>query len=58
MAIRRAVLVIADIGGYTHYMNWNRAHLANAQRTVAVDLASSAVTPTVPEQGFFHRLPA
>jgi hypothetical protein len=24
VAIRRAVLVIADIGGYTHYMQWNR----------------------------------
>ncbi|MGH3554886.1 MAG: DUF2652 domain-containing protein [Mycobacterium sp.] len=35
MAIRRAVLVIADISGYTHYMNWNRMHLAHAQRTVA-----------------------
>lgn len=35
MAIRRAVLVIADIGGYTHYMQWNRTHLAHAQLTVA-----------------------
>jgi Protein of unknown function (DUF2652) len=35
MAIRRAVLLIADIGGYTHYMNWNRTHLAHAQQTVA-----------------------
>ncbi|OBH07039.1 hypothetical protein A5696_01435 [Mycobacterium sp. E2699] len=35
MAIRRAVLLIADIGGYTHYMNWNRTHLAHAQLTVA-----------------------
>jgi hypothetical protein len=35
MAIRRAVLVIADIGGYTHYMHWNRMHLAHAQLTVA-----------------------
>jgi uncharacterized protein DUF2652 len=35
MAIRRAVLVIADIGGYTRYMNWNRTHLAHAQLTVA-----------------------
>jgi len=34
MAIRRAVLLIADIGGYTNYMNWNREHLAHAQRTV------------------------
>ncbi|HEX5254556.1 MAG TPA: hypothetical protein VFW69_11895 [Mycobacterium sp.] len=24
MAIRRAVLLIADIGGYTRYMQWNR----------------------------------
>jgi hypothetical protein len=35
MAIRRAVLLIADIGGYTRYMRWNRMHLAHAQRTVA-----------------------
>lgn len=35
MAIRHAVLLIADIGGYTHYMHWNRKHLAHAQQTVA-----------------------
>jgi len=35
MAIRHAVLLIADIGGYTNYMNWNRTHLAHAQQTVA-----------------------
>lgn len=35
MTIRRAVLLIADIGGYTHYMQWNRTHLAHAQLTVA-----------------------
>jgi hypothetical protein len=35
VAIRRAVLVIADIGGYTNYMQWNRMHLAHAQLTVA-----------------------
>ncbi len=35
MAIRRAVLVIADISGYTRYMQWNRTHLAHAQLTVA-----------------------
>jgi hypothetical protein len=35
MAIRRAVLLIADIGGYTHYMHWNKTHLAHAQQTVA-----------------------
>jgi hypothetical protein len=40
MAIRRAVLVIADIGGYTDYMNWNRMHLAHAQLTVAKLLES------------------
>ena len=40
MAIRRAVLLIADIGGYTHYMNWNRTHLAHAQLTVAALLES------------------
>jgi Protein of unknown function (DUF2652) len=40
MAIRRAVLLIADIGGYTHYMHWNRTHLAHAQQTVAQLLES------------------
>ncbi|MGH3971281.1 MAG: DUF2652 domain-containing protein [Mycobacterium sp.] len=40
MAIRRAVLLIADIGGYTHYMNWNRLHLVHAQLTVATLLES------------------
>lgn len=40
MAIRRAVLVIADIGGYTQFMNWNRMHLAHAQLTVAALLES------------------
>src|SRR5262245_44627326 len=35
MAIRRAVLLIADIGGYTRYMHWNRIHLTHAQPTVA-----------------------
>jgi len=40
MAIRRAVLLIADIGGYTDYMNWNRMHLAHAQQTVAALLES------------------
>jgi hypothetical protein len=40
MAIQRAVLVIADIGGYTQYMNWNRMHLAHAQLTVAALLES------------------
>lgn len=35
MTIRRAVLLIADIGGYTHYMSWNRMHLTHAQQTVA-----------------------
>ncbi len=35
MAIRRAVLLIADIGGYTRYMNWNRLNLAHAQWAVA-----------------------
>ena len=35
MAIRRAVLLIADIGGYTNYLQWNRMHLAHAQLTVA-----------------------
>jgi len=34
------VLVIADIGGYTNYMNWNRLHLAHAQQTVAELLES------------------
>lgn len=40
MAIRRAVLLIADIGGYTNYMNWNRLHLIHAQLTVATLLES------------------
>jgi hypothetical protein len=40
VAIRRAVLLIADIGGYTHYMHWNRTHLAHAQQTVAQLLES------------------
>jgi Protein of unknown function (DUF2652) len=40
MAIRRAVLLIADIGGYTRYMHWNRMHLAHAQLTVATLLES------------------
>jgi hypothetical protein len=40
MAIRHAVLLIADIGGYTGYMNWNRMHLAHAQLTVAALLES------------------
>src|SRR6201993_1146791 len=35
MAIRHAVLLIADIGGDTPYMHWNRKHLAHAQQTVA-----------------------
>ncbi|CAM4242283.1 hypothetical protein MB901379_01278 [Mycobacterium basiliense] len=40
MAIRRAVLIIADIGGYTNFMNWNRMHLAHAQWAVAELLES------------------
>lgn len=40
MALRRAVLVIADIGGYTAYMNWNRTHLVHAQMAVATLLES------------------
>lgn len=40
MAIRRAVLLIADISGYTQYMQWNRMHLAHAQLTVAALLES------------------
>ena len=40
MAIRRAVLLIADISGYTGYMHWNRLHLAHAQQTVAALLES------------------
>jgi hypothetical protein len=40
MAIRRAVLLIADIGGYTAYMNWNRMHLAHAQLAVGQLLES------------------
>ncbi|SON63583.1 hypothetical protein MSIMFI_05114 [Mycobacterium simulans] len=40
MGIQRAVLLIADIGGYTNYMHWNRKHLAHAQWTVAELLES------------------
>lgn len=40
MAIRRAVLLIAEISGYTRYMHWNRTHLAHAQLTVAALLES------------------
>ncbi|MEB3020808.1 DUF2652 domain-containing protein [[Mycobacterium] crassicus] len=40
MAIRRAVLVIADIGGYTAYMNWARSDLVHAQLAVATLLES------------------
>jgi hypothetical protein len=40
MAIRHAVLLIADISGYTNYMNWNRTALAHAQLTVAALLES------------------
>ncbi|MEE6138853.1 DUF2652 domain-containing protein [Mycobacterium sp. 050128] len=40
MAIRRGVLLIADISGYTDYMNWNRMHLAHAQLAVAQLLES------------------
>src|ERR1700752_337281 len=40
MAIQRGVLIIADIGGYTRYMNWNRMHLIHAQLTVAALLES------------------
>jgi hypothetical protein len=35
MAVRRAVLLIADIGGYTNFLQWNRMDLAHAQLTVA-----------------------
>ncbi|BBZ43442.1 hypothetical protein MPRM_07230 [Mycobacterium parmense] len=35
MAIRHAVLLIADIGGYTPYTQGNRTHLRHAQLTVA-----------------------
>lgn len=40
MGIQRAVLLIADIGGYTNYMHRNRKHLAHAQWTVAQLLES------------------
>jgi Protein of unknown function (DUF2652) len=36
MAIRYAVLLIADISGYTRYMHWNRTHLTHAQQAVAL----------------------
>ena len=35
MAVRRAVLLIADIGGYTNYLRWNRMSLAHAPLTIA-----------------------
>ncbi len=35
MAVRRAVLLIADIGGYTQFPRGNRMDLAHAQATVA-----------------------
>lgn len=35
MAVRRAVLLIADIGGYTNFLRWNRMNLAHAQVTIA-----------------------
>jgi hypothetical protein len=35
MGIQRAVLLIADIGGYTRFMNGHRMALAHAQDTVA-----------------------
>jgi hypothetical protein len=34
-AIRHAVLLVADIDGYTPHMHWNRNHLAHAEVTVA-----------------------
>jgi hypothetical protein len=36
MAIRRAVLLIADICGYTRNMNWNLLRLTRAQQAVAL----------------------
>lgn len=36
MTIQRAVLVIADIGGYTKFMKVHRLNLAHAQNTVAI----------------------
>jgi hypothetical protein len=35
MAVERALLVIADIGGYTRFMQANRATLAHAQELIA-----------------------
>ncbi len=40
MAVRRAVLLIADIGGYTNFLQWNRMNLAHAQLTIATLLES------------------
>lgn len=38
----RAHLVIADIGGYTRYMNWHRLALSHAQQTIA-DLLTAVI---------------
>ena len=35
MAVERAVLLIADIGGYTRFMTYHRMNLAHAQDTIA-----------------------
>ncbi len=35
MAVERAVLLIADIGGYTRFMTYHRLNLAHAQDTIA-----------------------
>ena len=36
MQIQPAVLVMADIGGYTQHNSWGRVNLAHAHRTIAV----------------------
>lgn len=42
MAIQPALLLIADIGGYTRFMNVNRVNLAHAQEVVA-DLLEAVI---------------
>ncbi len=54
------MLLIADIGGYTHYMHWNRLHLAHAQQTVAglleavIDAGKGLKPPALSHDGPAH----
>src|SRR4051812_9563345 len=42
MAVQPALLMIADIGGYTRFMNANRVNLAHAQEVIA-DLLEAVI---------------